>query len=124
MPQFWKEQPEPYVHRNHMVTGCAGPSAVTSRWIYFVRVCGFTFEFASVDQIKEYLAFYSRKIHPTSRLSVYSTTNLVHEKGEWERWYERLPLYLQEEPKRQRVVKALAAAIERFAPAGSNVEVR
>lgn len=28
-----------------------------------------------------------------------------------ERWFERLPMYLQEEPKREKVVKALSRAL-------------
>jgi hypothetical protein len=30
-----------------------------------------------------------------------------------ERWFERLPMYLLEEPKRQKVLKALNKALER-----------
>ena len=79
------------------------------KWVYFVRVCSFTFEFHSVAQINECLQYYSAKIHPSSRLN-------VGDASVWEvqRWFERLPMYLSEEPKRKRVVKALAAAMEEF----------
>jgi hypothetical protein len=101
------------------------------KWAYFVRVCGFTFQFASVKQIRDYLAFYSQKIHPTSRLPdrQWIEDEARRDPGRarkridafigaehdcMQRWWERLPLYLQEEPKRQRVVTALEEAIREF----------
>ena len=79
------------------------------KWVYFVRVCSFTFEFHSVAQINECFQYYSRKIHPSSRLDIGGASS-----WEVQRWFERLPMYLSEEPKRKRVVKALAAALEEF----------
>jgi len=37
-----------------------------------------------------------------------------YDHGECERWFERLPLFLREEPKRRRVVKALQEALAVF----------
>jgi hypothetical protein len=34
---------------------------------YYVRVCEFTFEFWSVEQIRHAMHFYEKKVHPTSR---------------------------------------------------------
>jgi hypothetical protein len=84
-------------------------------WVYFVNVCSFTFKFDSVDQIKLYIDFYSRKIHPTSRVYVGDEAVLRCHRYQVQRWYERLPLYLRKEGKRQRVVKALEQALEKFA---------
>jgi hypothetical protein len=53
--------------------------------------------------------FYDRKIQPGSRQDIGAADH-----WECERWFERLPLYLREEPKRQKVVKALAEALEIF----------
>ena len=80
-----------------------------------VRVCSFTFRFRDIAQIREYLAFYEKKIHPSSRVPLSLLRGREHGRGCHvcgERWFERLPMYLQEEPKRQKVVKALAHALE------------
>ena len=77
--------------------------------VYFVRVCGFTFEFWSIEHIAVALAFFRQKIHSSSRLS-----------GNWgehdvtQRWFERLPFYLQETGKRERVIAALERALAKF----------
>ncbi|HEX9918020.1 MAG TPA: hypothetical protein VGA87_02570, partial [Pyrinomonadaceae bacterium] len=55
--------------------------------------------------------YYSRKIHPSSRIDIGSA-----DCWEMQRWYERLPMYLREEPKRQKVVKALTSALKEFGP--------
>jgi hypothetical protein len=80
--------------------------------VIFVRVAGFTFEFHSIKQVETCLKFYSEKIHPTSRL-------LLDGGGHWEyqRWFERLPIYLQEEPKRKKVVTALEKALRQVTSA-------
>lgn len=83
-------------------------------WVYYVNVCSFTFKFHSVDQIKLYLDFYSQKIHPTSRIYEENKGFLRSHRYQVQRWYERLPLYLRKEGKRQRVVKALEQALEKF----------
>ncbi len=85
-------------------------------WVFFVRVCSFTFEFHSLKQIGSCLEYYTQKVHPSSRLPVYRENYGDH--WEAQRWYEQLPMYLLEEPKRQKVVKALASAIEQFEAEG------
>jgi hypothetical protein len=82
-------------------------------WVYCVYVCGFTFKFWSIAQIQAALDFYSKKIHPSSRLEDPSGSLWCHH-SEVQRWYERLPLYLRKEGKRQRVVKALEQALQQF----------
>ena len=71
-----------------------------------VTVAAFTFQFISVKQIKDCLSYYEQKIHPSSRLS---TSGGDH--WELERWFERLPMYLLEDAKRIKVVKALQKAL-------------
>jgi hypothetical protein len=88
-----------------------------------VHVSSFTFRFESVEHIRECLAYYQKKTHPSSRVS---SKQLASELGEdwrsqrsWEveRWFERLPMYLLEGPKREKVVKALSKAV-RLAESG------
>ena len=82
--------------------------------VVFVRVAGFTFEFHSPEQIRAALEYYARKLRPTSRLAVHML-DYGGDQGETQRWFERLPLYLREEPRRRRVVSALEEALRRAA---------
>jgi len=79
--------------------------------VIFVEVCSFTFRFDSQEQIEEAVTFYEQKLPASSREpeSVYSLRG--YDRGESERWFETLPLFLREEPKRQKVVKALREAL-------------
>lgn len=95
-------------------------------WIYHVEVCGFTFRFRSLAEIEEYLDYYRQKIHPSSadgadrpgrlyeRDSNGNRVWSFHPGDHWERQshFDELPLYLREEPKRRKVVKALERALE------------
>src|SRR3954463_8210369 len=103
MARVWTEPYDPARHRNRM-PGVAGvskehvrsPTLVTAH-VFFVRVCSFTFEFHSVEQIEACLAYYSQKHHPSSRVDV-SKLCPGFEHFEAQRWFEQLPLYLREEP--------------------------
>lgn len=86
-------------------------------WVYFVQVCSFTFTFVSVEQIAEYLEYYSHNIKPSSRGPEFgSWPNRLWEgdHGERQSRFAQLPLYLYEGPKRQKVVKALERALKQF----------
>jgi hypothetical protein len=74
--------------------------------VLFVRVAGFTFEFHSVEQIRVCLALYAKKLHPSIRLPIDGGDH-----WESQRWFKRLPLSLQEEPKRKKVAAALEEAL-------------
>ena len=83
-------------------------------WRPSVTVCGFTFHFTSREQLAEAIEFYSRKTHPSSRLpSVNGKWNYPaygdHEEAQ--RWFERVPLKLQREGNRQKVLAALKSAL-------------
>ena len=82
-----------------------------------VRVASFTFRFGTITQLRECIAYYEQKTH---RSSMIASERLAAELGiDWreqrswevERWFERLPMYLLEEPKRQKVLKALSKAL-------------
>lgn len=120
MAKIWKEKYDAILHRNKMwgVPANTSPDLkLVPRWVFFVRVCSFTFEFHSLNQIEACLRYYSEKIHPSTRLPVY-TENLGGDHWEMQRWFEQLPMYLREEPKRQRIVKALTSALAQFEAEG------
>ncbi len=81
-------------------------------YTYFVEVCGFTFRFGSVAQIEVALEYYRKTIRPSSRLPDSRWLRSEHDVAQ--RWYERVPGYLREDPKREKVEKALAKALDKF----------
>jgi hypothetical protein len=68
-----------------------------------VHVASSTFQFMSVQQLRDCLSFFEQKIHPSSRRPMPAET-LAGIHGEAQRWFERLPMHLLEEPKRRKVV--------------------
>lgn len=126
MSRIWSEPYNPDRHRNPMRNGWDGPAtpAVERYWraptlsrhrVLFVQVCGFTFEFHGPEQLAACLAFYAQRHRPTSRLPV-ADGSYGGDHAETQRWFERLPLYLLEEPKRLQVVAALEAAQRHHLP--------
>jgi hypothetical protein len=113
MARIWKEK---YDGRRYgdVDPGQLPPYARTlvNRELICVHVCSFTFKFLSKEEISQYIAFFEQKTHPSSRVpeSMLPDCNFRH----WhsQRWYERLPLYLQEDSKREKVLKALQKAVE------------
>ena len=123
--KIWSERYDEERHYNPM--GWKGeeplPSAGSVRYwqvvprpghkVVFVQVCGFTFEFHGREQVEACREYYARKVLPSRRLPVY-TQNLGGDHWETQRWFDRLPLYLREEPKRQKVVKVLEQALSQW----------
>jgi hypothetical protein len=94
-----------------------GKASLLPRHAIVVRVASFAFRFESVERLRECIKYYERKTRPSSRIA---SKTLAADLGEdwrelrgWdvERWFERLPMYLLEEPKRQKVLKALSRAL-------------
>ena len=81
--------------------------------VCLVTVCDFTFIFHSTAQLALCLDYYRREHQPSSRLPVY-TENLGGDHWETQRWFERLPQYLLEKPKRLKVIKALEKALQEY----------
>src|SRR5690242_11577116 len=51
----------------------------------FVDVCGFTFEFWSIEEIEAALRYYRQKVHPARRMPTWGEHDVT------QRWYERAP---------------------------------
>lgn len=100
------------------VTRHDGKGSLLPRHVIVVRVASFAFRFESIERLRECIKYYERKTRPSSRIAA---KTLAAELGDdwrklrgWEveRWFERLPMYLLEEPKRQKVLKALSRTLE------------
>ena len=74
-------------------------------WVYFVTQGDFTFQFQSLDQIKIYVEYFRKKVHPST---IQSGVTLEHY---WQRWFERLPPSLSSNRRRPLVLKALERAL-------------
>ena len=67
--------------------------------------------------MRECFEYYQRKTRPSSRVAAKKLAADIgedwREQRGWEveRWFERLPMYLLEDPKRQKVLKALSKAL-------------
>jgi hypothetical protein len=115
MSRIWKETFDPDKHRDFM-SGYQDPGGdpvqgprdnLLQQWVYFVHTASFTFQFHSMDQIEEAIAYFSLKVHPARR----EPRNWEHY---WQRWFERLPPGLQSEAKRRKILKALEKAVQEF----------
>jgi hypothetical protein len=125
---IWKEVYKP--KRKGLLTPCPGlkciweypapptlPHTLLPQEVWYVRVCSFTFVFHTPQQLEECVNYYCNRIHSSSRIP---GRDLVRYGGDtWERlrWYERLPMYLLEEPKRKKVVAALRLAVRQWTKA-------
>ena len=113
MAKFWKEVFDPNRHRDFM-DGFVPDGGVAPNLqagidpVYFVRVCGFTFQFVDMDQIRHALTVFSRSVQPSSRIAHDGLEHWYH------RWFERLPAGLTSGSKRDRIRTALARALDEF----------
>jgi hypothetical protein len=109
----WKEpineRHRDYVSGSQDAGGVPIDRSISDGWVYFVRVCAFTFSFANLDQLREAIQYFGQTIHaarrsPGCRLEHY-----------WQRWFERLPPGLIGGSKRARVRRGLTVALGSFA---------
>jgi len=124
MAQIWSETFDPKRHSDRMRDTSQIPGVPEQYFraptlqrypVYFVRVCGFTFEFHSIEQLEVCLEFFSQKTRPSSMIRFSESDRCIH----WlhwvcQRWFERLPMQLLEERRRVRIVPALQQALAKF----------
>lgn len=113
MSRHWKEEFDRQEHEkynfHHLGARIVDLDREHFEWMYFVNVCSFTFAFFSLAQLRSYLRYFSQKPQPGSRASLAASFR-EHRTGV----FDRLPMYLREEPKRQKTVKALEKALAEF----------
>jgi hypothetical protein len=94
-----------------------GKASLAPQHVIVVRVASFAFRFETVERLRECIEYYEKKTRASSRIAA---KTLAADLGEdwrqlrgWdiERWFERLPMYLLEEPKRQKVLEGLSRAL-------------
>jgi hypothetical protein len=119
--RFWRERYVVSRHSNKMKGAIDGVyqfdvdltprDNLLVRWVYFVNVCRFDFQFLSLRQLEVCLEYFRKKIPGSNRI------NFGGPGDRWEflRWYERLPRGLRREPNRLKIVKALERALSTFA---------
>jgi hypothetical protein len=125
MAQIWTETYNPKRHSDKMSDFTRLPGVPRGQYwkaptlqqypVYFVRVCNFTFEFHSLEQLKACLAFFSRKVRPSSMIKLSEADRrMTWLHWKCQRWFERLPMQLLEERRRVRIAPALKEALEKF----------
>jgi hypothetical protein len=113
MAKIWREELDLKRHRD-FVSGHQDAGGVpidphaSDGWVYFVRECSFTFQFVTIDQIRECRDYFGARLHSARRRS---GITLEHH---WQRWFERLPPGLVADPKRTRILEALERALATF----------
>jgi hypothetical protein len=113
MSKHWKEKTDNKKHIDFMMTAHIGGFPIEhsknkGAWVYFVRECSFTFQFASIEQLKMMIDYFSKKVHPSTRTF---NNGLEHY---WQMWYERIPKGLAGGSKREKIHKALTKALNEF----------
>lgn len=120
MAKITVEDYDPWRHHNHMWSiddaqrerHLRAPTIIPYK-VCLVTVCGFTFIFHSVCQLRSCHEYFSAEHHPLSRLPIY-TENLGGDHLEMQRWFEKLPQYLLSKPKRKKVLAALVRALDEY----------
>ena len=111
MPRYWKERYAGARYGDNPPEPLPPPArGLVIQELMCVNVCSFTFKFYSDDEIREYIAFFEKKTHPSSTLPIPEGSDSFF-RWHSQRWYERLPMYLQEESKRVKVLKAPRKAL-------------
>ena len=87
-------------------------NSLNSHINYFVEVCGFTFQFGTLDAMREAREWFSAKVHPSGCLPDSVWLRAEHDVAQ--KWHERLPAFIKKGSKRNRVVKAFDQALYEF----------
>jgi hypothetical protein len=113
--RLWKEKLDPNRHRDFTYPLQGGTEiseakdTLIENWVFMVNVCSFTFQFVRLEDIRDYLDYFSQKPLPSSGKSGGAALEPY-----WRAWHERIPMRLKNESKRVKVVKALERALEEF----------
>lgn len=121
MSKHWIEQYDETHHINHMWgIGIFPPTDSVSKYkpephnVYFVRECGFSFEFHNIEQVESCRDYYNKKIRPSTIITKGELNLYGGDQTETQRWFEKMPKKLNNNHNRPKILKALNKAIESF----------
>ena len=116
MGKVWREIADPAVHSDFMSNHTEGgfcikpiPDPLIEKWVYLAEVCNFTFQFSSLDQVRECIAYFEQKTHPSTRCD----DHIPYERY-WHPWYCKLPKGIIKKTKRKKVLKSLYKILEKW----------
>ncbi len=108
MSKVWREIADPGKHRDFMSTTNEGGVPIersrdnlVQKWVYLADVCNFTFQFASIEQVEECVAYFEQKTHPST---IGDHPPYEHY---WHPWYCKLPKGITKGANKEKVLKAL-----------------
>jgi hypothetical protein len=115
MSKVWREIADPNIHSDFMSTFNEGGVPIEKsrdnliqKWIYLANVCNFTFQFSSIQQVKECVVYFEKKTHPRT---IGDHPPYEHY---WQPWYCKLPKGITKGAKREKVLKALNQILEQW----------
>ena len=116
MSRLWKEIADPKKHNDFMSSYVEGGVPIEKsrdnlidKWVYFIDVCNFTFQFANINQVREAKNYFEQKTHK-SNMEI-GPSPIEHY---WHPWFCKLPKGITKETKRLKVLKALNKALKEW----------
>ena len=121
MSKHWIEKYDQTKHQNYMWGVGLFPLADARpkpkpipHDVYFVRECGFIFEFHNIEQIEACRDYYKQKIWSSTIIREKELFNYGGDQSETQRWFEKMPKKLNNNHNRPKVLKALNKALTSF----------
>ncbi|WP_148261963.1 hypothetical protein [Methylomonas methanica] len=119
MSKHWIEKYNELKHQNKMWGEGINPpknrnNELDPYNVYFVRECGFTFEFHTLEQMLACKKHFSRKIQPSTRIPESELWNYSGDHSEMQRWFEKLPKGLVSNKQRPKILNAFERALKDF----------
>ncbi len=115
MSKVWREIADPAKHLDFMSTRNEGGVPIEAskdnlieKWVYFANVCNFTFQFASIKQVKDCKLYFSKSVHCSTRESGHKLEHY------WHPWYSRLPKGINKGSNKKKVIKLLDQILDQW----------
>ena len=115
MAKIHRELADPKKHSDFMSSSIEGGMPVSKsrsnlvpKWVYLADVYNFTFQFASIEQVRQCIAYFESKTHPST-----ISQHPPHEHY-WHPWYCKLPKGINKGVRKQKVLKVLKQIIARW----------
>ncbi len=125
MSKYWTEKYDQSKHQNKMWGDGINPPenrdfVLDPYDVFFVKECGFTFEFHNLEQLIACKEHFNMKVHKSTRIPESELWKYGGDQSETQRWFERLPKGLRKNPNRIKILKAFEKAYLEFSKYSSN----